>query len=208
MSDRDRIASRLAARATETLVGRADELAMLLELVTSDGPIVVHLSAPAGLGKSALLAIFADRATRAGATVLNVDCRLVEPTERGFLAELGQLTGDEVETLDDAFSALAGAGAPVVLVLDNYETFLLMDTWLRQSFLPAAPDVVRLVLAGRQPPVPRWLTSPRWRGLFRALALPPLDHQASLDLLAAAGLPDAKAEATAAVWTGTSATIV
>ena len=42
------------------------------------------------------------------------------------------------------------------------EVFRLLDTWLRTSFVPALEDNVRVVLIGRDPPAPAWLTTPRW----------------------------------------------
>ncbi len=203
MHDRSPLANRLDSQAAETFVGRVDELAAMRPLLNANGPIVVHVSGLAGVGKSTLLAAFAEEAAgNDGVVVWRLDCRLIEPTERGFLAELGQLTGENVETLGDAVATLARSGSPVVLVLDHYENFLLMDTWIRQDFMPAAPAGARLVLAGRQPPVPRWSTSPRWHGLFRALALQPLDHASSLDLLTVSGLGAREAEAMAAVAHG------
>ena len=50
----------------------------------------------------------------------------------------------------------------VVLALDTYERLRLLDTWLRQVFIPALPDNVRVILSGREPPVTSWLTTPGW----------------------------------------------
>ena len=43
-----------------------------------------------------------------------------------------------------------------MLVLDHYEVFRLMDTWLRQVLVPALPDSARLLLASREQPVAAW----------------------------------------------------
>jgi len=45
-----------------------------------------------------------------------------------------------------------------VLALDNYEVFRLMDTWMRQVFMPALGDNVRLLLVSREPPSSAWVT--------------------------------------------------
>jgi hypothetical protein len=50
-------------------------------------------------------------------------------------------------------------GNRVVLALDNYEVFRLMNSWLRQVFVPLLGDTVRVLLFGRQPPVPAWATT-------------------------------------------------
>jgi hypothetical protein len=193
---------RLSRQASETFVGREDELRSLGQILDDDGPIVTYLSGIAGVGKSTLLANFAEQARAAEANVLLMDCRLVEPTERGFLSELGQLTESEIEDLGEAVEMLGRSEGIVALCLDHYETFLLMDTWLRQVLLPAMPDTFRLVIAGRQPPVPLWLTSPQWHGLFRAMAIQPLSHEAALSLLERAGLDRSDAERLATVTHG------
>jgi hypothetical protein len=66
-----------------------------------------------------------------------------------------------------------------VLALDHYEVFRLMDTWLRGSLLPALPGEVRLVLAGREPPVAAWFSVSG----FANVPLGPLDEDASRALL-------------------------
>jgi hypothetical protein len=194
--------ARLSRQASKTFFGREEELGSLLEILEDDGPLVIYLYGIAGVGKSTLLATFAAHARERGATALVMDCRLIEPTARGFLSELGHLTGSEVMHLDDAVSALQGPSQPVILGLDHYETFHLMDTWLRQTLLPALPESFRLIIAARQPPVPLWLTSPRWHGLFRAIAVEPLKHDAAMSLLARSGLEAAEAERLVAVTHG------
>jgi hypothetical protein len=197
-----RLNTRLSRQASESFVGREVELATLLDFLEEDGPIVTYLSGIAGAGKSTLLATFAERARNAGATVLLMDCRLIEPTERGFLTELSHLTESEVENLEDAVEVLGTSDDTVVLGLDHYETFFLMDTWLRQELLPALPDSFRVIIASRQPPVPLWLTSPRWHGLFRAMAIEALSHDSALSLLEKAGVEEPEAERLARVTRG------
>jgi hypothetical protein len=174
----------------------------IAEVLDDDGPLVVHLYGIAGVGKSTLLSNFAELARKTDAVVLEMDCRLVEPTARGFFDELGQLTDDEVRDLDDAVGVLGRGGRRIVLELDHYETFGLMDTWLRQILLPSLPDSFRLVIASRQPPVPLWLTSPRWHGLFRALTVEPLTPDAAMSLLEHSGLEAPEAERLVAVTHG------
>lgn len=196
------LSRRLSRQASETFVGRQEEMGALLEILDEDGPIVSYLYGIAGVGKSTLLTNFAEEARRRGAVVWLMDSRLIEPTERGFLTELGHLTDSEVASLEDAVEILDRPGQTVVLGLDHYETFRLMDTWLRQELLPALPESFRLVIAGRQPPVPLWLTSPRWHGLFRAMAIEPLSHEAALLLLEPSGLEPVDAERLATVTHG------
>ena len=196
------LSSRLSRRARESLVGRELEMTALAALLDDDGPLVVHLYGPAGVGKTTLVEAFTEQVRTSGATVFGIDCRLVEPTPRGFFDELGELTGAEISGLESAVGVLGGRESTVVLTLDHYEVFGLMDTWLRQTLLPALPDGFRLVIASRQPPVPLWLTSPQWHGLIRALAVEPLAQTDALHLLARSGIEGPEAEKLAAVTHG------
>src|ERR1700729_4019543 len=82
----------LAARAA-AVVGRPAERAVLLELAERDRPLVVAVHGIAGIGKSALLAAFAEDAQARAVAVVSLDCGGIEPTERGFLTALDRATG-------------------------------------------------------------------------------------------------------------------
>src|SRR5207244_1561121 len=78
-------------------------------------------------------------------------------------------------------------------VLDTYEVFRFLDTWLRETFLPSLGANVRLVLAGREPPVTDWLASARWHALVRSVALEPLGDAPALELLSRNGVGEREA---------------
>ncbi|BEP16377.1 ATP-binding protein [Acidothermaceae bacterium B102] len=157
----------LGARAAD-VVGRQAERAVLLELAERDRPLVVAVHGIAGIGKSALLAAFAEDARAHGIAVVSMDCGGIEPTERGFLAALDRTIGalrpekargtQPMATVAEAAAALADCGDRVVLVLDTYEQLRLLDTWLRQELVPGLRDNTRLALAGREPPGAAWIT--------------------------------------------------
>jgi hypothetical protein len=183
-----KIGDLLKQQAKASFVGRSDEKAALLEALGEKGPIVVFVHGIAGIGKSSLLEAFSAEARASGATAIRLDCRSIEPSERGFLRELGGAIGAEVGTVEEAAERLGRLGNKVVLALDTYELFRLMDTWLRLVFIPALPNNVRVVLCGREAPVVAWATSPQWQGLFRSISLGPLKSQEALQLLSYIGV--------------------
>jgi uncharacterized protein (DUF934 family) len=161
-------------------VGRAAELRTLDDLLSGRARII-HLHGIAGIGKSALVHTFVERAHRAGATVLELDCRGIEPTTRGFREAV--LAGADDQALVDHLEKLV---PPVVVVLDHYELFRLMDTWLRQVLLPELSGNVSLLLAGRERPVAGWFPVSG----FRSLPLGPLHDGEARTLLERLGVAD------------------
>ncbi len=175
MSNPQRLDSLLADRLQRSFVGRGAELARLERLIGPDGDArVVHVHGDAGLGKSALLAVLLERMRAAGAATVELDCRSIEPTEPGLLDALGSDKRDAEATA----ARLGALGDTVVVALDHFEVFRLMDTWLRQVLVPALDERVRLVLVGREAPLATWFA---WEGLFHSVALDPLaDEDAHL----------------------------
>lgn len=187
---RDLLDRRLAL----SFVGRTEELGLLLQTLDPDGPLVVHLYGIAGSGKSTLLDVFAQRARAARATVVRLDCSSIEPTETGLLSELAAATGGAPGTPEEIAARLGQVGTQVVVALDTYEVFRLMDSWLRRVFVPLLPDNVRLVLCGREGPVTAWLSAAGWHGLFKAVRLDCLDQRSSMEYLLRAGIPPEEAK--------------
>ncbi|MCV2488090.1 winged helix-turn-helix domain-containing protein [Geodermatophilus sp. YIM 151500] len=175
---------RPAVRQERAFVGRQGELDVLADLVDGDAGRVGYVHGIAGVGKSALLRRFLRSARNSGTSVVELDCRTVEPTERGVLAATGGF-GNVAELL----THLALLPRPVVLALDHCEAFRLMDTWLRQVLAPALPDGVALLLAGRTPPLSGWFAVEG----FCSLPLEPLDEPDALELLDRLGVPPGEA---------------
>ncbi|MEX1169447.1 MAG: winged helix-turn-helix domain-containing protein [Chloroflexota bacterium] len=163
------------------LVGREPERAFLHLVLGEEGPLVVFIHGIGGVGKSALLEAFTAEARAHGATVLRLDSGGIEPTTRGFLEALSTATGSELGSVEDAAARLAGLGQRVILVLDRYEVLRPLDQWLQQTFVPALSDSVRVVFAGREPPMAGW--SVAMGRLFRTLPLANLPRDDAETLL-------------------------
>jgi AAA ATPase domain len=185
--------------AGKAFVGRRRELDLLLDQLGPTGSAVSFVTGVAGIGKSALLSRFAAAAVERGCSAIELDCRTIEPTQQGFLAALGQALDvpEPGSTLKQVVARLA-LGRPVLLALDNYEVFRLVDSWLRQELVPVLPADVRLVIAGREPPVARWLATVD----PLVLVLGPLRHGEAVDLLGALEVPEELAERVAELVRG------
>jgi hypothetical protein len=183
----------IVEQASRFFVGREDELAVVEGLLGPGGEArVVHLHGDAGIGKSALTAVLLERLRAKGAATVTLDCRSIEPTERGLLEALATATRSDEQGVDAIVARLGSLGGTVVLTLDHFEVFRLMDTWLRQVLVPALDEHVRVLLVGREAPVAAWFSA-GWEGLFRSVALGPLvDDEAEL-LLTGRGHPSDEA---------------
>ncbi len=185
-----RIQEVLVQRANEAFVGRRHEIDMLCQSLSEAGPIVNFVHGIGGIGKTSLLQKFADQVREQGFPVIKLDCREIEPSIKGFLQALEQATGQTLNSSAEAGQRLGQLGGRVVLILDSYEVFRLMDTWLRRDFIPALTENIRVIIAGREPPVSGWQTRPGWAGLFHSMDLQPLGEEDIQGLLSSSGLPD------------------
>jgi len=164
------------------LIGRGESVASVLSAIEDGSAVrVVFIHGIAGIGKSTLLAACLDEA-RASHTVITLDGRSVEPTETGFVDALGRAIGLPGADLERLLAQLADR-APVVIAVDTFENLRLIDSWLRRTVVPGLPPEVRLVVAGREPPVAVWLSAPGLEGGIRAVALGPLPENAAAELL-------------------------
>jgi hypothetical protein len=133
----------------------------------------------AGVGKSALLRAVVDRLTGRGRRVIYLDCRVIEPTERGVLRAVAA-----VDHADDFARLVSDLPEPMVLVCDQFENFRLVDTWFRQVLIPLLPAGSTMVLAARDRPVAAWFSIPE----FRTLSLGPLAPADAREFLAGFGV--------------------
>jgi len=181
----------VSERALAAFAGRAREVAALLQLFEQGGPLALYVHGVAGIGKSSLLEVFAARVRATGGRVVRIDCRTVEPTVQGFLTELSDALGEPLLTVEEVAERLACFDERIVIALDTYEAFRLMDTWIRQVLIPSLPVNARVAIASRNPPSPAWRTTPGWQGLFRSLLLGPLSETEALGYLTMSGIaPD------------------
>src|SRR5262245_10986179 len=122
-----RLRDSLSQQAARNFVGRRHELEQLLYLV-GDGKIpVVFVHGIGGMGKSSLLNVFATEAQTRGAVVIKLDCRTIRPSPDGFLHELNNAIGGDSGDVEQVATRLSQVGEWVILALDTYEVFRMMD---------------------------------------------------------------------------------
>src|SRR6185369_14431909 len=122
----------VSERALATFAGRAREVEALLQLFEQSGPLALYVHGVAGIGKSSLLEVFAARMRAKGGRVVRLDCRTVEPTVQGFLSALSDALGEALLTVEEVAERLAIFDERIVIALDTFEVFRLMETWIRQ----------------------------------------------------------------------------
>jgi hypothetical protein len=188
-----RMSALLSRQAHQDFVGREAELEALGAVLGDEGPHVVHVHGIAGIGKTTLLERFATYARATGASVIRLDCRSIEPTASGLFQALGDAIGGLGQDVESLAARLETLGPVVILALDTYEVFRLLDTWLRREFVPLLPGNLRLLLFGREPPSAAWQAMPGWGQLLTAVPMTPLDEAQAGELLAALGVGDKQA---------------
>jgi len=188
------LGDRLERRAVEALVGRRAELDRLEAFALGDESLVMHIQGIPGIGKTHLLNALAASIAGKGVFVVRMDARWCEPSPAALCRAIcKEIAAAESEDPTVVGSRLLDGAKRTLLVLDSYESFRLIDSWLRQVFLPSLGDSVRTILSSREPPRPAWRIAPAWRGLFDSMLLETFSPEVALEYLTSRGIPEASA---------------
>ncbi|MEZ9708093.1 winged helix-turn-helix domain-containing protein [Vibrio breoganii] len=165
---------------------RSRELEFLAQSMQFYGPDVIGLYGIAGVGKSTLLNQFA---TLYPSRCFKINCQQIEPTPRAFLQCLQQITMSDEASLSSISAALDAAAMPTqpVLLLDQFESINLIESWLRQECMPALLGRIRLIFCGRLLPANQWIINPSAELNYLSLKLECLSFNDSIRFLQAQG---------------------
>jgi hypothetical protein len=178
-------------RTVEALAGRRAELERLEAFALGDEPLVMHIHGIPGVGKTHLLNALNPSIGAKGVVVVRIDARWCEPSSAAFCRAISKETGvPESEDAAVVAGSLGNEGRRTLLVIDSYESFRLLDSWLRQVFLPSLGDNVRTILSSRELPRPAWLVTPAWSGLFDSLLLETFSPDVALEYLTSKDVPE------------------
>jgi Transcriptional regulatory protein, C terminal/AAA ATPase domain len=184
----------LERRAVEALAGRRAELERLQVFALGDEPLVVHIQGIPGIGKTHLVNALAASIGEKGVFVVRIDARWCEPSVAALCRAISREIGaSESEDATVVATSLSDGPGRTLLVLDSYESFRLLDSWLRQVFLPSLGDSVRTILSSREAPRPAWRIAPAWRGLFDSMVLETFSPEVALEYLISEGVPESSA---------------
>jgi hypothetical protein len=188
------LGDRLERRAGEAISGRHAELERLNVFALGDEPLVMHIQGIPGIGKTHLLNALAASIGAKDVFVVRIDARWCEPSAASFCRAICKEIGaPESEDLPVVAAALSDRAKRTLLVLDSYECFRLLDSWLRQVFLPALGEGVRTILSSREPPRTAWRISPGWKGMFDSMLLETFSPETALEYLTSQGVPEESA---------------
>ena len=187
------LADKLARRSVESLALRRTELERLEGFTSGDEPLVLHIHGIPGIGKTHLLDALAATIGKQ-IPIIRIDSRWCEPSPAAFCRAISKQAGIPVsEDPATLASTLSSTSRRTLLIIDSYESFRLLDSWLRQNFLPSLGENVRTILAGREAPRPAWRIAPAWRTLFDSMLLETFPPQVALEYLTSEGLSEISA---------------
>lgn len=170
-------------------LGRDPLLAELDHWLDAPAAMVWLVHGIGGIGKSRLAQAFAARAAARGHRVVFIDGQSVEPSPRGVLEALAEALDVPGNRLADLAVAVSTTEACTLVVFDTFERCRQVDGWLRRELLPALPERTRLLIVGRDAPVPQWALLDPPYSVHRSTELHGLDDASADALLAELGLP-------------------
>ncbi len=173
----DALARQLETARSELYVPRPDAERAFDELLDPEGPVVLFVAGPGGIGKSTVLAHLAGVARQRGWPVRRIDLREVPARP------------------PNAHRALTDLPERACVFVDDFEAHASLERLYFADWLPGLPDGCRFVLAGRREPDPQLLRRTGWFTLLRVLRLEGMGESEAANLLRRHGASESGLEA-------------
>ena len=167
---------------TPEFYSRKAELDFLAQIFLQDGPDIIGVHGVAGIGKSSLLRQFSKQSP--GSTLL-LNCQLIEPTnDEVFIHHLTKAAEENSTPLNQITNSASGN---LIILLDQFESLRLLESWLRLDFIPQFKKQIKLIFASRIAPDNQWAINPPDQHLYRSLKLTGISEIESVAYLQQAG---------------------
>jgi len=171
--------------------GREGLLDQMSDWVQAPAAKVWWLHGIGGIGKTQVARALAARELGQGTAVAWLDGQSVEPSPRGVCEALADALELGDDTPEQTLASMARLRRGALIVFDTFERCRQIDTWLRQTLVPALPAATRLLVASRDAPVPQWALADAPNTLHATTALSALDEAAARRLLSSLCMPEA-----------------
>lgn len=178
-----RLADRLGQARHRRFAGRTAEKAVFQAAIQADELpfFLLYFFGPGGVGKTTLMGELAYLCDQSKISALLIDARNVDPSPESFIQALQLALG--LTPPDSPLLALAARAQRQVILIDTYEKFGPLDSWLREVFLPELPADTLVVAAGQNPLPPGWSADSGWQSLVRSIPLRNFSPEESRDYL-------------------------
>jgi hypothetical protein len=194
----EKLGETLALERSRLFVGRDAEIAAAQQWIQNkDAPTeVVFISGIGGVGKSSLMMRIIDMTAQANQLTIWMDGLVCPETPAGFLEALfdnvKQSFGDLMyQTYSNQGIIQEIFKGKTLLCIDNYDSIQMIDSWLREIFLPQLPATgLMVLLVSRKNLSESWLHDLAWRGRVKHITLLPFTKQEMMLYLVRNGIAE------------------
>ncbi|QDG51539.1 hypothetical protein FIV42_12520 [Persicimonas caeni] len=169
---------------TDTFVGRQRERHSFERFLRDEDCHLLHVTGPAGIGKTALLHEFCRYAREHGWKILWLDAAAIETVA----SKLEEGLAPALQAAEDE---------DLLIAVDEFDHWQALHRWMRQDLLRRLPSSVHMVTAARSPLDDAWLTAPGWEKIVDSFTLSELSDRESLELLEVRGVGEQQRAAVA-----------